>query len=224
MCRPRGIRERDDSLLANSRQAAPGFFARTSVDEDRNGANYTLLNLNHSVTGTAWLKIARYVYAAEKYGTRVAIENHLSYRESLAFFPAFSSSVGSSRVSFLHHSWILQILRDERSAGTFLIHSFHSVDFLTRLFVYLSRINNFLLVNHHDVPLETQFSSLSPTVNLLEGALDNLFLSLHLSLFLSSNNLSSERREERRIATTTRTKKKDAKMRKREPATCSLYE
>lgn len=79
--------------------------------------------------------------------------------------------------------------------------------FLTRLFVYLSRINNFLLVNHHDVPLETQFSSLSLTVNLLEGALDNFFL-------------SRRKEEKRKIATTTtRTKKKDAKMRKREPAT-----
>lgn len=163
------------------------------MDEARNGANYTLLNLNHPVTGTAWLKIARYVYAAEKYDTRVAIANYLSYRESLTFFLAFSSSVVSSRVFFFYRFRILQILQDERSTGMFLIRSLHPADFLTRLFVYLSRINNFLLVNHHDVPLETQFSSLSPTVNLLEGALDNLFL----SLFLSLNNLSSGRREEK---------------------------
>lgn len=84
--------------------------------------------------------------------------------------------------------------------------------FLTRPFVYLSRINNFLLVNHHDAPLETQFSSLSPTVNLLEGALDNFFLSLRI--------VSRRKEERRRMATTTTTtKKKDAKMRKREPAT-----
>lgn len=106
ICRPRGIRERDDSLLANSRQAAPGFFARTSVDEARNGANYTLLNLNHPVTGYRVVKNRKiYVYTRPKNTMRESRS-----RKSLTFFLAFSPLPSS----FLHRFRILQIPQDER--------------------------------------------------------------------------------------------------------------